>query len=70
MGALRAADPGLALSLEIRATSWVPSASAGLVRGAHTLSHLLRRLQLPPRAEAGTSLQRAAVYTGASPRVY
>lgn len=69
MGALRAADPGLALSLEIRAPSWVPPASAGLVRGAHT-PHLLRRLQLPPRAEVGTSVQRAAVYTGASPRVY
>lgn len=67
---LSTADPGLALSLEIRAPSWVPPASAGLVRGAYTPSHLLRRLQLPPRAEVGTSVQRAAVYTAASPRVY
>ena len=44
---LSTADPGLALSLEIRAPSWVPPASAGLVRGAYTPSHLLRRLQLP-----------------------
>ena len=73
MGALRAADPGLVPSLDIPAPSWVPPASAGPVREAHTPSHpshLLRRLQLPPRAEVGTFVQRAAVYTAASPRVY
>lgn len=50
--------PGLALSLVILAPPWVPPASAGLVRGAHAPSHLLRRLQLSPRAEVGKSVQR------------